>query len=591
MADIIRLLPDSVINQIAAGEVIQRPSSVLKELIDNSLDAGATEIRLVVRDAGKTLIQINDNGCGMSPTDARMAFERHATSKILDAEDLFKIHTKGFRGEALASIASVAQVELKTKPHDHVTGTRILISESKIKLQEPCACNTGTQIQVKNLFFNVPARRKFLKSDALEIRHIQDEFIYQALSFPDISFSLQINDQVLYKLSPSSLKQRIVGLFGKKYQDHLVPVQPESDVLEVSGFIGKPELARKTRGEQYIFVNRRAIRSAFFQHAIRSAFEHIVSPELHPFYVLFLNIDAEKIDVNVHPSKQEIKFEDERLIYQFLKAAVRYSLSKFSLTPQLDFESASPGLDQVMGGFPSAAMTPNEGQSVSWIRMAFPEGVSSKPIESALENPSTNEETVHRVADFEADQKGFKAQQYLNSYIVLQLHSGLTIIDQQLASERILYEYYRMRMTSSDAPTQTLLFPQTLHLSKQDAHLMTEILHPLKKLGFDLEPFGSDTFLIQGIPAKLDGSIREQALLEQLLDQYRNLEELSLSIEDQIARAMAFSSAVKRNTPLQQQALDAMVEQLFLCEIPYANPAGKKCLFQLSLEELQKKFS
>lgn len=591
MADLIRLLPDGVINQIAAGEVIQRPASVVKELIDNALDSGATEIRILIRDAGKTLIQINDNGSGMSPTDARMAFERHATSKIQASEDLFKIHTKGFRGEALASMASVAQVEMKTRPHDHVTGTRVLITESKVKLQEPCACSTGTQIQVKNLFFNVPARRKFLKSDSIENRHIQDEFIHQALSYPDVAFSLQINDQVIYKLVPSSLKQRIIGLFGKKYQDHLLPVQPETGILEVSGFVGKPEIARKTKGEQYLFVNRRAIRSPFLQHAIKAAFDHIIPPELHAFYVLFLNLDPEKIDINVHPSKQEIKFEDERLIYQFLKAAVRFSLAKYSITPQLDFESANPGIERMISGSTSNALPSIGGHSVSWTRLAFPDGLPPANSSQEVANTQTPQESLHKIADFDSDQKGVKAQQYFGTYIVVQLPSGLTIIDQQLASERILYEHYRNRMKTSEGLSQSLLFPQTLHLNRQDAILLAELIDPLRILGFDLEPFGTDSYLIRGVPAKLEAATDEQNLIEQVLEQYRSQLEIDLSLEDRMARAMAASSCVKRHTMLQQLELDTLVEQLFLCEVPYSSPSGRKCIFHLSVEELQKKFS
>lgn len=597
MADIIKLLSDGVINQIAAGEVIQRPSSVVKELIDNALDAGATEIKVLIRDAGKSLIQIHDNGFGMSPTDARMAFERHATSKIMSADDLFKIQTKGFRGEALASIASVAQVELKTKPHDHVTGTRIVISESKVKTQEPCACNPGTQIQVKNLFFNVPARRKFLKSDSIELRHIVDEFIFQALSFPEIAFTLQINDEIKYKLATSNLKQRIIGIFGKKYQDTLLAVQPQTEVLEVSGFIGKPEIARKSKGEQFLFVNRRAIRSPYLQHAVQAAYDQILPEDSYAFYVLFLNIDPEKIDINVHPTKNEIKFEEDKLIYQFLKAAVRYSLSQFSFTPLIDFEGANPGIDRVITGsfqhaFSSGAMPPQDlGHKVRWDVMAFPEGRDERAVHAEIIDSGINDVSNSQTLELDDPLKGFKAIQYLNSYIIVQLNTGITLIDQHLASERILFEYYKNKIQSKASPTQRLLFPQTIHLSRQDASLLSEILEPLRYAGFELEGFGSDSFVIHGVPAELDGIACENLIIEQVLEAYKQHQEVELPLSDHIARSLASAGALKRNRSLQANEIDSLVEQLFLCEIPYTNPGGKKCIFHISIEELQKKFS
>ncbi|MBK8956680.1 MAG: DNA mismatch repair endonuclease MutL [Saprospiraceae bacterium] len=597
MADIIRLLPDGVINQIAAGEVIQRPASVVKELIDNALDSGASDIKLLIRDAGKTLIQIHDNGCGMSPTDARMAFERHATSKILNADDLFKIQTKGFRGEALASIASVAQVELKTKPHDHVTGTRIVITESKIKNQEPCACNPGTQIQVKNLFFNVPARRKFLKSDSIELRHIVDEFIYQAVSFPEISFSLQINDEIKYKLTPSNLKQRIIAVFGKKYQEALLVVQPQSDVLEISGFIGKPEIARKTRGEQYLFVNRRAIRSSYLQHAVQAAYDQILQDDTYPFYVLFLNIDPEKIDINVHPTKNEIKFEEDKLVYQFLKAAVRYSLSQYSFTPMIDFDSANPGIDRALTGefqhVMASGFSPiaENSKNIRWDQVAFPSEDPEATEQTQIIDSRMNSDPGVQNLELGEVASSFKAYQYLSSYIIVQLNTGITIIDQHLASERILYEYYKQRIQSKSRLTQKLLFPQTLHLTTQDAALLNEILEPLSYAGFEIEAFGSNSFVIHGIPAEIKIPSIEQLLVENVMEEYKRNQEIQLPFTDHIAQSLASAAALKRNKTLQAEEIEKLVEQLFLCEIPYTSPSGKKCIFHLSIEELQKKFS
>lgn len=599
MADIIKLLPDGVINQIAAGEVIQRPSSVVKELIDNAIDSGATQIQLLIRDAGKTLIQINDNGCGMSPTDARMAFERHATSKILSADDLFKVQTKGFRGEALASVASVAQVELKTKLHQHNTGTRILISDSKVRSQEPCACSDGTQIIVKNLFFNVPARRKFLKSDSVEARHIQDEFINQALSHPEISFIFQHNDNVVYRLSPGNLKQRILGIFGKKYEDQLLPVSPQTDVVEISGFIGKTDIAKKSRGEQFFFVNRRAVKSPYLAHAVLSAYDQILPPDVHPFYTLFLHIDPEKIDINVHPTKHEIKFEDERLIYHFLKAAVRYSLGQFSLTPQIDFDAGNPGIERLVSGVHGEGLYKTgpspSGTSVRWDALAFvkdqtghQQGNELQDLKSRAINESLNEQIEIPV---QQQDKTFRAHQFHSSYIVVQLKSGISIIDQQLASERILYEYYKSLLKSQEHQVQRLLFPQNLHLNHTDALLLHEILESLTRIGFELEDFGSDSFVIQGIPAILEGRFSENELIIDLIDKYKQNLEFEIPIDDNIARSLASGSCIKRNQELQSEEIYSLVEQLFLCEIPYSSPSGKPCIFHLSTDELQKKFS
>jgi DNA mismatch repair protein MutL len=601
MPDIIHLLHDHVVNQIAAGEVIQRPASVVKELIDNAIDSGATELKLFIKEAGKNLIQLNDNGCGMSPTDARMSFERHATSKIKSAEDLFSIHTKGFRGEALASIAAVAQVELKTKPANDITGTRIVIHDSKIKSQEPCACPTGSQILVRNLFYNVPARRKFLKSDSIELRHIHDEFIFQALSFPEISFTYHVDDNLIYQLTPGNLKQRILGIYGKKYQDYLIPVHPTSEVVEINGFIGKPEIAKKAKGEQILFVNRRYIKSPYLQHAIRSSYENIIPPDHTPFYILFLNIDPSQIDVNVHPTKHEIKFEDERLVYQFLKAAVRYGLAQFSLSPQIDFEDYNPGIDKLMSGS-SHFLNSSESQSrfplhhkgheASWIQLANPEGIQQ---DTNLQSESAANNQSARSNDFQIPMEGledtFRVVQYHSAYLVVQLKTGITIIDQQFAHERVLYEYYKSTLKNGEHQIQRLLFPQTLHLSQPDAIPMKHILPYLQKIGFEIEEFGSDSFIIHGMPAMLEGKYSEQELILRLLEQYKMNLEFELSLEENIARSMALSSSIKKGKALSEEEMKALVEQLFLCEIPYTNPFGKKCIFHLNLEDLQKKFN
>lgn len=595
MPDIIHLLKDHIVNQIAAGEVIQRPASVVKELMDNAIDSGATDIKLFIREAGKVLIQINDNGCGMSPTDARMSFERHATSKINTAEDLFHIQSKGFRGEALASIAAVAQVELRTKPAADATGTKLLISDSKIKSLEPCACPTGTQIQVRNLFYNLPARRKFLKNDSIESRHIHEEFIYQAISYPELSFSYFNNDQLVYQLAAGSLKQRIVGIYGKKYQDFLIPVSPQTDVVEISGFIGKPELSKKAKGEQILFVNRRFIRSAYLQHAVKAAFENIIPAENLPFYILFLNIDPTQIDINVHPTKHEIKFEDERLIYQFLKAAVRFSLAQHSLTPQIDFDSSDVGIRKIMDGpdygFSNRSPMQGSGSYASWDQLspqAKPSVISQDNFSSELNRDQSFDAMVQPSA--EDVPESIKIVQFHACYLLVQLKSGISIIDQQLAHERVLYEYYKLLLKSENRQTQGLLFPQNLHLSTVDAIQLKELLPYLQKLGFDMEDFGSDSFVIHGIPALLEGKYNEHELILSILNQYKANLEFELALEENIARSMAISSSIKRGKTLSQEEMQALVEQLFLCEIPYASPSGKKCIFHLSLEELFKKF-
>ncbi len=596
MPDIIHLLKDHIVNQIAAGEVIQRPSSAVKELMDNAIDSGATDIKLHIKEAGKTLIQINDNGCGMSPTDARMAFERHATSKIRTAEDLFHIQSKGFRGEALASIAAVAQVEMRTKPAADKAGTKLLISDSKIKSVEPCACPDGTQIQVRNLFYNVPARRKFLKNDSIESRHIHDEFVYQALSYPELAFTYYNNDQLVYQLTPGNLKQRIIGIYGKKYQDLLIAVSPQTEVVEISGFIGKPELSKKAKGEQILFVNRRFIRSAYLQHAVKSAFENIIPAENVPFYILFLHIDPTQIDINVHPTKHEIKFEDERLIYQFLKAAVRFSLAQHSLTPQIDFDSSDPGISRIMG---NADFSRNERMApsgsthyASWTQLN--PDFSNKPNASQTISSELNNEvnfSASQTSTTEESNEAIKIVQFHGSYLLVQLKTGISIIDQQFAHERILYEYYKTLLKTEHRETQGLLFPQNLHLSTPDAQQLKNLLPYFQKIGFDMEEFGSDSFIIHGIPAILEGKYNELELVHTILQQFKFNLEFELSLEENIARSMAMSSSIKRGKNLNQEEMQALVEQLFLCEIPYSSPNGKKCLFHISLEELFKKFS
>ncbi|MDQ3143009.1 MAG: DNA mismatch repair endonuclease MutL [Bacteroidota bacterium] len=603
MPDLIRLLPDAIVNQIAAGEVIQRPASVVKELMDNAIDAGATQITLIIRDAGKTLIQINDNGLGMSPIDARMAFERHATSKIRSAEDLFKIQTKGFRGEALASIASVAEVEIKTKPHPDELGTKITIADSTVKSQDACVCPSGTQISVQHLFYNVPARRKFLKADTVELRHIHDEFLHQALSFPEIHFIYFNNDNELYNLYSASLKQRIVSIYGKKYNEEILPVEQDMDIFQLSGFIGKPELAKKSRGEQLLFVNRRFIRSPYLQHAVHGAFDEIIAPDQFPFYILFLQIDPDRIDVNVHPTKQEIKFEDERLIYNFLKVSIRHILGKFTLAPRLDFENAAPGIEQLFsnsysgskGNTPfGSASNPsydNSIQKVRWEQLNISASGNSDPQDwpAAFEASKTSSEV--NTSKLFPDTHTLYCFQVHKSYIIVQTVSGIIIIDQQHAHERILYEYFKTSINRNEPQVLKLLFPQNLHLPGKDALIIKTILSSLNKIGFEIEEFGSDSFIVHGTPAMLEGKYNELDLLNQILDKYKINEEFELPIEENLARSAAISSSVKRSKLLNQEEMQLLVQNLFECEMPYTSPTGKKCYISISLDELNHKLT
>jgi DNA mismatch repair protein MutL len=634
MSDIIQLLPDAIANQIAAGEVIQRPASVVKELMENAIDAGADNIQLIIRDSGKTLIQVIDNGCGMSETDARMCFERHATSKLRTAEDLTHIRTMGFRGEAMATVAAIAQVELKTRRHADELGTRILIEGSTLKNQEPCQTASGTSIAVRNLFFNVPARRNFLKSNTVEMRHILDEFQRVALAHPDLFFSLHHNDSETYHLPIGNVRQRIVGIFGNNYNQRLVPVSEETDILQLSGFVGKPEFAKKTRGDQYFFVNRRFIKSGYLHHAVMTAYEELLPNGVHPFYVLFLQIDPARIDVNVHPTKQEIKFDDEKLVYNYLKVAVRHALGQYSVTPSLDFEqggtfsttrlapdtrsnnfptiesgatsdrtqarkSSAGASDRTIDGGSASQRERNNLQN--WQKLYenlgeteaapnFPENTDSEggmlTIESkiSVNSPETS-----------AEELGFRESkepyQLHNRYIVSTIKSGFFLIDQQAAHERILYEKYLETLASQQALSQGQLFAQTVELPPADALLFTEMLPELNLLGFDIEPFGQNAFVINGLPVEVAGKQNEAAIIDQLISQYKTNIDLKLDTKESIARAMARSAAVKRGSRLEVAEMRLIINQLFACENPMRSPGGRSCFLTFNLDELEQQFN
>ncbi|MDD2382524.1 MAG: DNA mismatch repair endonuclease MutL, partial [Mariniphaga sp.] len=543
MSDIIQLLPDSVANQIAAGEVIQRPASVVKELIENSLDAGANEIAIHIKDAGKTLIQVTDNGCGMSPTDARMAFERHATSKISSANDLFCIRTMGFRGEAMASIAAIADVEIRTKRTEDEVGTLIHIIGSVVKTQEPVACSNGTTIRVKNLFFNVPARRKFLKTNTTELRHIISEIQRVALPNPDIRFSLLHNQATLYDLGKNVIRRRITDIFGKGINQSLVPVMEETSLAHISGYIGQPKFAKKTMGEQFFFVNKRYMRHPYFHKAVMKAYEKLLPTDAFPSYFLFLEIDPAGIDINVHPTKTEIKFENEVAIWQVIHAAIKTSLGKHNVVPSIDFDQ-SGSIDIPVGkkdssevSFPEIRINPEynpfETEKIQSVRIPHSpanvkknvsnwedlyQGSQLKLIPEKKSAERDRSEPLYESIEPVLRKKNLQLKQ---KYILTPVKSGLMIIDQKRAHERILFEKFMEVLQSESVASQQQLFPQTLELNAVDADLLKNILDDLLSMGFDIREFGKNTFIMNGVPGVLDVT-SPKVIIEKLLEEYKN---------------------------------------------------------------------
>lgn len=635
MADIIQLLPESIANQIAAGEVVQRPASVVKELLENSIDSGATLIKLIVKESGKSLIQVIDNGCGMSETDARMSLERHATSKIRSAQDLFSIRTMGFRGEAMASIAAVAHLEMRTRLHKNELGTKLVIEASNLVAQEPCQCTGGTNVSVKNLFYNVPARRNFLKSNAVEMRHILDEFQRVALANTDVFFSLHHNGSEIFHLQPGNLRQRIVGIFGNQTNHKLVPVNEDTEAIKISGFIGKPEFARKTRGEQLFFVNQRFIKSGYLHHAVMMAYEELLPKETYPMYVIFFEIDPTRIDINVHPTKQEIKFDDERMVYNYLKVAVRHALGRHNVTPTLDFDQETSfsstknfGLPFSVGSqeefekemsqeagnirtFSSKMNGPSNGGSMppttkreasnqqNWQKLF--EGLDEIEDESDVTDESDNSVEAITIkskwsgeGEIDDDGGSFSKQkkepyQIHASYIVSQIKSGFILIDQQSAHERILYERYLSAMENKDTATQKDLFPKTIDLSPADASILKEIIPELNNLGFDIQDFGNNSFIVHGMPASLSSNKNPIKIVESLLHQFQQNLELSLSPNENIARSMARSAAIKRGQTLDVKEMQELIDKLFACSMPFKSPTGHNCFLTYDLERARGK--
>lgn len=619
----ITLLPDHVANQIAAGEVVQRPAAAVKELMENAIDANSNDIKLIIKDSGKTLIQVIDNGSGMNEVDARMCFERHATSKISSAEDLFNLSTKGFRGEALASIAAIAQVELKTKLENAELGIQLTIEGSEFKGQEVCTCPNGTSFSVKNLFFNVPARRNFLKSDRAEYKYILDEFIRIALAHPSISFSLINNEKEQYRLPKETLRQRLVSLYGKKYNPRLVPVEETTDIVTISGFVCKPEFAKKSRGEQFFFVNNRFIKSSYLNHAILNSMEGLLQGDVHPSYFLFLDIDPSKIDVNIHPTKTEIKFEDERSVYAILRSALKRSLGQYNIAPSLDF-SLNPDLQVPITSKNRTIRTPNVQVDSSFNpfeeeneigNSALSSGVN-KPFEVSHRQrvPSTPEKGKHWEALFEEIQEDMNmaipeyqssvetleleveigesrfAFQLQSKLLLTQLKSGLLIIDQQRAHTRVLYEQYYKSLQNKRPLSQQLLFPQEIHLSPGDMVLFNEIIEDVESLGFDINIPAAQCLMINGVPFETSAGEVDK-IIDSMLDSYKN--ENDAWKEDShkyMAKNLAISNSIKTGQSLNTKEMNQLIDELFACEMPFVSVHNKPTAIIIEMSELLKRF-
>jgi len=606
MSDIIKLLPDAIANQIAAGEVVQRPSSVVKELLENAVDAKATFIQLMVKEGGRSLIQVIDNGIGMSETDARMSFERHATSKITHSEDLFKIKTFGFRGEALASIAAVAQVEMKSRRKTDELATYLRVESSEVITQENTQAPEGTSISVKNLFYNVPARRNFLKSNPVELKHIVDEFQRVALAHPEIGFSFYQNDLETYQLPAGKLSQRIIGLFGKAYQEQMAACEEATDEVDIKGYIGKPEYAKKTRGEQFFFVNNRFIRNNYLHHAVMNAFEGLIATDQFPFYVLFIEMDPSHIDINVHPTKTEIKFDDERLVYGIVRAAIKKALSTHNIAPSLDFDQDvnfyalnNPGVKNNFN--PGSSNDVLQRHNLNNWEKLYEEDIrrsrfnfdhkEDQDMEKSQENTLTFDSAANHIPINKLDKSLLftedKAPYQVHSqYIISQIKSGIIMIDQHNSHERILYEKYLGALEKRFGATQQFLFPQQLELNPADFNLVMELEEEIKSLGFVFNAFGKNTIVINGVPAEIQGG-NEKDIFEGLIEQFKkNKAELSIDKKENMARALSKRSAMKYGVKLSVMEMNSLIDQLFACQNPNYSPSGEPTFITFSLEKL-----
>lgn len=611
MADIIQLLPDNIANQIAAGEVIQRPASVVKELVENAIDAGSTEIKLIIKDAGKTLIQVIDNGKGMSVTDARMAFERHATSKIKSADDLFSITTKGFRGEALASIAAIAHVELLTRQTDQEVGHRIIINGSNVEKQEIIETSVGSSFSVKNLFFNVPARRKFLKSEPVELKHINEEFIRIALAHPNVFFSLFNNGNETFHLPTGTFKQRIVNIFGKSLDAKLLPIEEDTDVIKIEGFVGKIEASKKTSAEQYLFVNKRFIKSNYLNHAIKSGYDLLLQKDQYPVFFIYMEMDPARIDVNVHPTKTEVKFDEERLIYNYLRVSVKHVLGKYIVSPTLDFDTDSNfitahspknfGTQDAHSG-----MASNRPKSDNWTNKDYSNDASNlqkenlKSWDKIYENLGANSPTTPSQKEItfesgaskktEVNTKEREPYQLHNQYIVSHIKSGYLLIDQQLAHQRIIYEANLKAFKENSLPVQKELFPTNIEFDNLKAETVRALLPMLNKIGFEIGEFGQTGFVIHGTPSGMLQGTSITTVIEEMIDQYHDNLELQLGVEDNLARSYAKVAAIKRGKHLSVIEMKKIIDDLFACETPFSSPTGRKTFMSVALDDIKKYF-
>lgn len=600
MADIIQILPDAIANQIAAGEVIQRPASAVKELVENAVDAGATRIVIIVKEGGKNLIQVADNGNGMSETDARMCFERHATSKIKQADDLFAIRTKGFRGEALASIAAVAKVSLKTKRAEDTTGTQIEIEASTFLSQEPCSTADGTIIVIKNLFYNIPARRKFLKSDNIEMRHIMDEFQRVALAHPEIEMQLFNNQTNVYQLESGSFRQRIVQLMSHNFNDRLVPVSEQTDLVNISGFVVKPEHARKTRGEQFFFVNDRFIKNTYLHHAVQNAFTDLIASDAFPGYFIKLDVPMAQLDVNIHPTKTEVKFENERFIYAILRSSIRNALGKYNIAPSLDFENEPAFIAPLKKHIteikiPGVTLTPgynpfSERPTQDFRTLDLPKQFINEHKDQSEWNTEPIKHTQLETA-IATSLETSHAFQWVNKYIVTANEEGLWIIDQHRAHERILYERIIHAMANNKSVSQMALFPETLSLSASDYALYTELKDDFASMGFLIEPFGANTILVRGLPAEV-AEHEPSTLIEELLEESRQSSKLSGSERrNQMAISLASRIAIKSGMILNRLEIVQLIHDLFQCEMPYTTPSGKSIMMHMDMNDVDTQFT
>ncbi|MBF8150720.1 DNA mismatch repair endonuclease MutL [Winogradskyella sp. F6397] len=618
MSDIIQLLPDHVANQIAAGEVVQRPASVVKELLENAIDANATEIKLIIKDAGKTLVQVIDNGKGMSTTDARLSFERHATSKIKAAEDLFQLNTKGFRGEALASIAAIAHVELKSKQDKDDLGTAIVIEGSDVKSQEVSVTPTGTSVAVKHLFFNIPARRNFLKSDTVELRHITDEFHRVALAHPNIAFAFYHNGSDLFNVPQENYRQRVVHIFGSKTNEKLVPVEEETEVLKISGFVGKPNFSKKTKSEQFFFVNQRFVKSPYLNHAIKSAFEGLLKEGYHPSYFLNLTVDPKSIDINIHPTKTEIKFDDEHTLYAILRSAVKHSLGQFNIAPVLDFEhqsslntpydykdkkASTPAIEVDRSFNPFADETRVKQKATSQnTRFKSAPTTSWDGLYAGLESNGNDLQSDFSQVTFESEAKDasifndsaiettkttFQLQQ---KYIVSTLKSGMLVVDQNRAHQRVLYENFLKHITIKEATSQQLLFPLQLHFTPNETKIIDDLKADLEHTGFVFSELTEKEITITGVPVGVPES-EVSIILEQLISDVENdVPDTNFSAADLLAKSMAKSLAIKNGQSLNSTEQEHMVNSLFACKEPNVSPTNKPTFITMAVDDIEKKF-